>query len=96
MYRHNQEVAMDIIRNTVPGVGVMHDATTRDGQQFRLLVEDSTISLFIYGDADEPATTVVFDREEADQVANLLHSKPIPDRMADLERRFAEIVGRAR
>ena len=88
---------MDIIHNTVPGVGVMHDLTTRDGQQFRLLVEDSGIELYVYGNSgDEAITTVVLGRDEADQVADLLHSKPIPDRMADLERRFTEITGRAR
>ena len=87
---------MQVTHTTVPGVGVMHDLSTRDGQQFRLLVADSGIQLFVYGDDDEPATAVALDRDEADVVADLLHSKPIPDRMADLERRFAEISGRAR
>lgn len=87
---------MQVIHTTVPGVGVMHDLSTRDGQQFRLLVEESGISLFVYGSADEPVTSVALDRDEADVVADLLHSKPIPDRMAELERRFAEIAGRAR
>jgi TrkA domain protein len=87
---------MQVIHTTVPGVGVMHDLSTRDGQQFRLLVEESGIQLFVYGSADEPVTTVALERDEADVVADLLHSKPIPDRMADLERRFAEIAGRAR
>lgn len=87
---------MQVTHTTVPGVGVMHDLSTRDGQQFRLLVEESGIQLFVYGAEDEPVTTVALERDEADVVADLLHSKPIPDRMADLERRFAEIAGRAR
>jgi TrkA domain protein len=33
------------------------------------------------------------DEDEADHVANILHSRPIPDRLADLERRFTQITG---
>ena len=87
---------MQVTHFTVPGVGVMHDLSTRDGQQFRLLIEESGIQVFVYGADDEPVTTVALERDEADVVADLLHSKPIPDRMAELERRFAEIAGRAR
>jgi len=87
---------MQVTHITVPGVGVMHDLSTRDGQQFRLLVEESGIQLSVYGSDDEPVTTVALERDEADVVADLLHSRPIPDRMAELERRFAEITGRAR
>lgn len=87
---------MQITHATVPGVGVMHDISTRDGQQFRLLVEQTGIQLFVYGGEDEPVTTVTLERDEADAVADLLHSTPIPDRMAELERRFAELSGRAR
>ncbi len=35
------------------------------------------------------------EHDEADRVAELLHSRPIPDRLAVLERRFAEITGEA-
>lgn len=86
---------MQVTHMTVPGVGVMHDVSTRDGQQFRLLIEESGIQLFVYGEEDEPITTVALERDEADEVANLLHSKPIPDRMAELERRFARLSEKA-
>lgn len=86
---------MDITQTTVPGAGILHDCITRDGQHFRILVDRSgQRQLYVYGPVgSEPVATVVFDGDEADLVAGILHSKPIPDRMADLERRVAALAG---
>lgn len=87
---------MDVTQSTVPGLGVLHHCVTRAGQHFRMLVSRSgERQLFVYESPDsDESLAVVLDSDEADQVANILHSRPIPDRMADLERRFSELAAR--
>jgi TrkA domain protein len=80
--------SMRIDRTTVPGNGVLHHIVTRDGERFCLLVDaDSTRRLLTYGDSDPdvPAQSIVLDADEADQVAEILHSQPIADRLVSLE-----------
>lgn len=87
---------MDITYNTVPGVGAVHQFRTRGGQRFGVLVERAgRCSLLIYdaGDPDVPVQTIVMQPDEADQVAEILHSRSLPDRLADVERRLAELSG---
>ncbi|KAB2341620.1 hypothetical protein [Actinomadura rudentiformis] len=43
-------------------------------------------------DPDNPAASMVLDRDEADQLAQLLHDQPISDRLAALERRLVELT----
>ncbi|MFD8532672.1 hypothetical protein ACFV0L_35210 [Streptosporangium canum] len=89
---------MDITRTTVPGTGVVHHCVTRGGQRFGVLVDDADRRrLLIYdpADLDVPLQCITMEHDEADQVAEILHSRPIPDRLAALERRFAEIAGEA-
>ncbi len=93
---------MEITRSSVSGVGTMHDCITRRGAHFRVL-EDNTGSrtIYVYGPADardvaaadEELVTIELDEDEADILANLLHSRPIPDRVAHLERRVSELTG---
>jgi TrkA domain protein len=42
-----------------------------------------------------PRHSIVLEQEEADQLAEMLHSRTIPDRLAALERRLAELAGKA-
>jgi TrkA domain protein len=86
---------MDITQTTVRGAGTLHDGLSRRGQQIRIFVkEDGGRELYIYPPTgDDDWTTVELDDDEADLVADLLHSRPIPDRMADLERRLSELSG---
>ncbi|MFI0422098.1 hypothetical protein [Spongiactinospora sp. 9N601] len=89
---------MDVTRTTVPGTGLIHQFGTRAGQRFALLVDEAgRRHLLVYeaADPDAPAQTIVMERDEADQVAEVLHSRPIADRLARLERRFAEMTGEA-
>lgn len=81
---------------------MMHHCVTRSGAHFGVLEEHSgRRKLFVYGPliaddvpiSDEQLAMVDLDDDEADQVANMLHSRPIRDRIADLERRFTEITG---
>ncbi|MDG4789105.1 hypothetical protein O7626_24765 [Micromonospora sp. WMMD1102] len=85
---------MDITRTTVPGVGVLHHFLTRGGQRFGVLLDHSGLrSLLLYGtdDPDVPAQRIALDHDEADQIAEVLHSTPMADRLASLERRLAEL-----
>lgn len=86
---------MDINRTTVPGVGTVHHLTTRDGQRFGVLVGRETRTVFVFGaaDPDTPAQTIALAQDEADLLAELLHSRPTADRLADLERRLAAVTG---
>ncbi len=90
---------METTHSTVPGAGVLHDCQTRDGQQFRILIaRRGRCELFIY-DAAEPdraVARIVLEEDEADQVAELLHSQPITDRIAELERRVDQLAGSRR
>lgn len=85
---------MDITRTTVPGVGTVHHLTTRDGQRFGVLIEQEARSLFVFGadDPDTPAQTIALAPDEADLLAELLHSRPTADRLADLERKIAAVT----
>ena len=90
---------MEITHSTVPGSGVLHDCQTRDGQQFRVLVaRPGRCELFVYDSAepDRVVARIVLEEDEADQVAELLHSQPITDRIAELERRVARLAGSGR
>ena len=90
---------MDVTTNTVPGMGTLHDCITRDGHHLRLILErDGQRHVVLYGAAgsDEPMATVALDADEADHLGELLHSRSVPDRLAELERRLAELADAAR
>ena len=90
---------MEITHSTVPGSGVLHDCQTRDGQQFRILVaRPGRREIFVYDSAepDRAVARIVLEEDEADQVSELLHSQPITDRIAELERRIAQLAASER
>lgn len=89
---------MQITPSTIPGEGTIYRFDTRTGQQFAVLIDrQGGRRLLAYDDdADVPARVVVLDADEADQVAELLHSAPISDRLAALERRVLELTRRGR
>jgi TrkA domain protein len=87
---------MRINRTTVPGNGMLHRIVTRDGEQLCLLVDAaSNWHLFTYdgGDRDVPVSEIVLQPDEADQLAEILHSHPLADRLLSLERRVDELIG---
>lgn len=80
----------------------MHDCVTRSGAHFRVLEELSGARTFYaYGPTaaesqpgpDEQFVAIELDDDEADILANLLHSRPLSDRVAHLERVVTEITG---
>ena len=81
----------------MPGNGVVvHHMTTRRGERLCLMVDDrGNRCLFTYdeGDRDAPAWEILLQPDEADQVAEILHSRPIADRLLSLERRVDELIG---
>jgi TrkA domain protein len=87
---------MDITRTTVPGTGTLYLLTTRAGQRFGVLANPDARQLMVYGarpDPDAPLQTIVLEADEADQVADLLHSRSVVDRLAVLERALATVTG---
>ena len=90
---------MKTIKSTMAGAGVLHDCLTRNGQQFRILVAHTGgYEIFVYdpAESDRAVSTIVLGEDEADQVADLLHSRSMADRIAELERRVAAIAGSQR
>jgi len=91
-----EEGCMRIDRTTVAGNGVLHHIAPRRGGRFGLLVDaDNTPHLFTYeeSDLDVPAQAILLEPDEADQVAEILHSQPVTDRLLALERRMSELIG---
>lgn len=85
---------MKLTYATVPGAGLVHHVTTRGGQRFGVLVDGAKRrSLLVYAasDPDTPAQSIVMEPDEADQVAEILHSRPLLDRLAAVERRLTEL-----
>ncbi|WP_159928084.1 hypothetical protein [Rhodococcus sp. WAY2] len=86
---------MQIDRTTVPGKGVLHQLVTRAGGRLCLLVDaHSTRHVLLYdeSDRDVPARSIVLEPDEADQLAEILHSRPITDRLAAVERQVGELM----
>ncbi|MEW9553960.1 hypothetical protein [Nonomuraea sp. NPDC050783] len=85
---------MDVTRTTVPGRGALYHLVTRRGQRFGLLVEGNGRRQLVHDPADleVSARGLVLDQDEADQLADLLHSRPVPDRLAELERRVRQLA----
>ncbi|MFE7723152.1 hypothetical protein ACFU44_29450 [Nocardia rhizosphaerihabitans] len=85
---------MDTDRTTIPGTGVLHHFRTRAGTRFALLTESTgTRHLLTYAaGSDEPATDIALTPDEADQIAELLHSSSVRDRLARLEQRIAHLA----
>ncbi|GAA4184280.1 hypothetical protein GCM10022252_12900 [Streptosporangium oxazolinicum] len=88
---------MDVTRTTVPGRGTLVHFATRDGRHLAVMVEDDgSRRLLVYGAGDEPSHAIALERGEADQIAQVLHSRSVDDRLATLERRMADIAGALR
>ncbi|WP_280422545.1 hypothetical protein [Nocardia carnea] len=86
---------MYIDRSTVPGQGTVHHLRTRNGDRFALVTgADGAKRILVYhGAGDEPIHSVALGTDEADQFADLLHSAPLPDRVARLERLVDRLTG---
>lgn len=85
---------MWISHNTVPGTGAVHHFVARDGMRIAIVTGPGTRrGLMVYDGADEPAVTVELEEDEADQIADMLRSSPLVDRVAALERQIVALGG---
>jgi TrkA domain protein len=84
------------VSHTVPGTGTLHHRMTRGGQRLAVLARGGERTLFVYGAGDTPLQTIVMERDESDHLAELLHSSSVPDRLAALERRLADLAAQPR
>jgi TrkA domain protein len=90
---------VDITRSTIPGIRTVYHVHTRGGQCFGVLVDTlGRRSLLIYDvgpaeDPDEPVLRIVIEPDEADELAEILRSRPTSDRLAEVERRLADLTG---
>ncbi len=84
---------MEITQTTVRGAGMLHDVVTRSGQRFRIFVKNTgERETFVYPDGEDGSViTVELEADEADAIANILHSRPIRARIRDLESRVARL-----
>ncbi|GLW66441.1 hypothetical protein Arub01_46850 [Actinomadura rubrobrunea] len=95
---------MHVTPTTVPGSGTLYHILTRRGKRLALFIDTrGERTLYVYGpaspvdpdqgaDPDRPAHSIVLDRDEADQLAQLLHERSVDDRIAALERRLDELT----
>lgn len=88
---------MEITPATVPGTGTIFHIRTREGQPFAVIdYHDGRRALTFYpdGDSEGEGHTVELSPDEADRLAELLHSPSLEDRLAAIERRLAELSDR--
>jgi TrkA domain protein len=88
---------MQIYRMSVPGNDVVvHQMTTRRGGRLCLVegpAGDWHLCAYDGSDLDAPRLELVLESDEADQIAEVLHSRPLKDRLLSLERRVDELIG---
>ncbi|WP_106397286.1 hypothetical protein [Actinocorallia populi] len=88
---------MELTHTTLPGYGRVHHARTRGGRLLSVTVgRDGHRELAFYTDEDPdtPVQTVRLDQDEADALAELLHTMSFADRLAALEREVARLAAR--
>ncbi|MFB9475222.1 hypothetical protein ACFFR3_37535 [Nonomuraea salmonea] len=86
---------MNITHTPVPGGGVIHHFDTHRGDHLAVIISPTgQRSLIVYDRQvpDTPIATVEFDQQEADQVAGLLHSRPLAERLAAVEQRLESLL----
>jgi TrkA domain protein len=89
---------MHIDRTTLPGCGVLHDIMTRDGGRFCVLTDSARnrcLCLFTLedGHADVHPAAVLLEPDEADQLAEILHSQPFANRLLSPLGRRDDVTG---
>jgi K+/H+ antiporter YhaU regulatory subunit KhtT len=86
---------MQTTKTTVLGMGALYECRTRDGGRLRVIGERGGVrQLVLYGAPDQ--LTVRLEADEADQLADLLRSGSMQDRVAALERRLAALTSAER
>ncbi|KAF0847251.1 hypothetical protein [Nocardia caishijiensis] len=86
---------MDTDRTPIPGTGVLHHFRTGGGIDFALLTEAAgRRRLLAYAPgSDEPSIDIALEPDEADQVAELMHTGHLAERLTRLEQRVERLAG---
>ncbi|MBX6391120.1 MAG: cation:proton antiporter regulatory subunit [Frankia sp.] len=87
---------MDIEETALPGIGLRHEFKTKTGRRVGVVsLHKGRRELVIY-DAEDPdavAESLTLTAEESDVLAALLGAPHIVEKLADLKRAFAGLVG---
>lgn len=88
---------MNVEETALPGIGLRHEFSTRGGRRLGVVSHHRSgrRDLVIY-DADDPdasAASITLTPEESDVLSELLGAPHIVEKLADLSRAFAGLVG---
>ncbi|ONH31929.1 cation:proton antiporter regulatory subunit [Pseudofrankia asymbiotica] len=87
---------MDIEETALPGIGLRHEFNTRGGRRVGVVSRHKgRRDLVIYdaGDPDSVAESLTLNAEESDALSELLGAPHIVEKLADLSKVFAGLVG---
>lgn len=90
---------MELTYTTIAETGAVHHIATRGGQRFGVLTGGAgRRTLLVYqpsvrepSDPDTPVVSITLEPDEADHVAEILHSRPVLDRLAAIERHLLQL-----
>jgi TrkA domain protein len=87
---------VDVEETALPGIGLRHELTTRSGRRVGVVSHhNGRRELVIYDlhDPDAACESVTLTPEESDVLSELLGAPHIVEKLADLSRAFAGLVG---
>ncbi|WP_239372689.1 MULTISPECIES: cation:proton antiporter regulatory subunit [unclassified Frankia] len=87
---------MDVEETALPGVGLRHDFSTRAGRRVGVVSHHGGRRELVIYDAQDPdacAESVALTPEESDVLSELLGAPHIVEKLEDLSRAFAGLVG---
>jgi TrkA domain protein len=87
---------VDVEQTPLPGIGLRHDFATRAGRRVGVVSHhNGRRELVVYGadDPDAACESVTLTPEESDVLSELLGAPHIVEKLADLNRAFAALVG---
>ncbi|OAA27181.1 potassium/proton antiporter regulatory subunit, CPA2 family [Frankia sp. EI5c] len=87
---------MNVEETGLPGIGLRHDFSTRAGRRVGVVSHHSGRRVLVVYDAHDPdscAESITLTAEESDVLSELLGAPHIVEKLADLSRAFAGLVG---
>lgn len=87
---------MDVEETALPGIGLRHDFSTRSGRRIGVVSHHHGRRELVIYDAEDPDASresITLTPEESDVLSELLGAPHIVEKLADLNRAFAGLVG---
>ncbi|KPM53932.1 potassium transporter TrkA [Frankia sp. R43] len=87
---------MNVEETGLPGIGLRHDFSTRAGRRVGVVSHHSGRRVLVVYDAQDPdscAESINLTPEESDVLSELLGAPHIVEKLADISRAFAGLVG---